>query len=369
MAETSEKPLKIVIFCGGTGTRIWPMSRREKPKQFQPLIGKKSMFRQTVERLLKGFEPESLFVITGEKYVSLVVEEAPEILPQNLIVEPEMRDTLAAVGLATVSILKRFPDAILATIWGADHLVKNEEIFIKALKTAYKVACQKKKIVNVDSRPIYPDVNLGYIEIGKVVDVVDEFEVFEIIRHVEKPNLKLAQEFSKSFKFLWHVGYAVWPGKSMLAFYKKHQFKTYQALLRIQKALETNQEQETIEREYKKIPKTSLDYGILEKLKPGEQLDIPADLGWSDVGAWNILKDVSSDGRLANVVKGENIDIKSRDCLIYSLVDKKIIATIGLEGLVIVDTPDALLICKKEQASEVKKIISELQKKRKQHVL
>ena len=369
MAEKSKKPLKIVIFCGGRGTRIWPMSRKKKPKQFQPLVGNKSMFRQTVEHLLKGFEPESIFVITGENYIPLVTKEAPEIPPQNLIVELEMRDTLAAIGLATISILKRFPQAILATVWGADHLVKNEKIFIKALKTAYKVAAQKKKIVNVDTRPIYPDVNLGYIEIGKVIDVVDGFEVFEIIRHVEKPNLHLAQEFLKSFKFLWHVGYSLWPGKLMLSFYKKHQPKAYRALLKIQESLGTDQEQETIKREYPKIPKTSIDYGILEKLKPGEQLDIPADLGWSDVGAWNVLKDISSAGKKDNVVRGENVDIQSRDCLIYSLVDKKIIATIGLEGLVIVDTPDALLVCKKEQSSEVKKIVSKLQKKGKKHVL
>lgn len=369
MERAQKKLLKIVIFCGGTGTRIWPMSRRERPKQFQPLVGKKSMFRQMVERLLRGFEPESLFVITGESYIPLVTKEAPEIPTQNLIVEPEMRDTLAAVGLATVTILKRFPKAIIATLWGADHIVKNDEVFIKALKAAYKVAQKERKIVNVDTRPTYPDTNLGYIEIGKMVGTIDGFEVFEIIRQVEKPNFALAQKFIKSFKFLWHVGYAVWQGKLMLSFYRRYQPQAYRALLKIKDALGTTLEQEILEKEYKKIPKTSVDYGILEKLKPGDQLDIPADLGWSDVGAWNILKDALSQKKLDNVIKGENIDIDSRDCLIYGLVDKKIIATVGLEGVVVVDTPDALLVCKKERASEVKKIVNELAKKRKDHVL
>lgn len=369
MEKSSKKPLKVVIFCGGTGTRIWPMSRRHKPKQFQPLIGKKSMFRQTVERLLTGFEPEDLFVITGGDYIPLITREVPEIPTQNLIVEPEMRDTLAAVGLATVTILKRFPDAILATLWGADHIVKNEKIFIKALKAAYKVAQKQKKIVNIDTRPIYPDVNLGYIEIGKTIGTVDDFEVFEIIKHVEKPDLQLAQEFVKSFKFLWHVGYAVWQGELMLSFYKKHQPKAYKAFLKIKDALGTSLEQEVLKKEYKKIPKTSVDYGILEKLKQGEQLDIPADLGWSDVGAWNILKDNLAENKLDNVVKGENINIDSRDCLIYGLTKKKIIATIGIKGLVIIDTPDALLVCKKERASEVKKVVDKLRKKRKDYVL
>lgn len=369
MVETSTRPLKIVIFCGGRGTRIWPMSRRLRPKQFQPLVGKKSMFRQTVERLLKGFEPESLFVITGGDCIPVVAEEAPEIPPQNLIVEPEMRDTLAAVGLATVVILKRYPNAILATLWGADHIVKNEDIFVRALKAAHKLVQKKKKIVNIDTRPIYPDVNLGYIEIGKMVAVVDGLEVFEVKRHVEKPNLQLAQFFLKSYKFLWHVGYAVWQGQVMLSFYKKHQPKAYQSLLKIHSALGTTLEQETLENEYKKIPRISVDYGILEKLKPGEQWDIPADLCWSDVGAWNILKDALCENVLDNVTKGESINVDSQDCLIYGLVDKKIIATIGLEGLIIVDTPDALLVCRKEKAPEVKKIVNELAKRKKDYVL
>ena len=124
-----------------------------------------------------------------------------------------------------------------------------------------------------------------------------------------------------------------------------------------------------MKKEYKKIPKTSVDYGILEKLKQGEQLDIPADLGWSDVGAWNVLKDNLAENKLDNVVKGENINIDSRDCLIYGLTKKKIIATVGIKGLVIIDTPDALLVCKKERASEVKKVVDKLRKKRKDYVL
>lgn len=369
MGKEKQRPLKIVIFCGGKGTRIWPMSRKKKPKQFQPLVGKKSMFRQTVDRLLKGFEPESLFVITGESYVPLVAEQAPEVPPKNLIVEPQMRDTLAAVGLATVAILKRFPKAILATLWGADHLVENEKVLIKALKSAYKLAQKERKIINVDTRPISPDVNLGYIEIGRMTGTIDEFEIYEVRRHVEKPDLKQAQKFLKSYKFLWHTGYAVWQGDLMLSFYKKHQPQVYQSLLKIEKALGTDSEQEVLAEEYQKIPKTSVDYGILEKLKKGQQLDIPADLGWSDVGAWNILKDALSENQLDNVTKGKVINLQSQDCLIYSLVDKKIIATAGLKDLIVVDTADALLVCQKDQAHQVKEIVNQLSKKEENYVL
>lgn len=297
--------MKVVVFCGGTGTRIWPMGRKEKPKQFQVLIGKKSMFRQTIERLLGAFEPEDLFVITGGPYVPLVFEEAPEIPPKNLIVEPERWDTLAAVGLVTVAILKRFPGAVIATLWGADHVVKNDEVFIDALRTADKIARTKRKIVNIDTRPTFPDVNLGCIEIGKSVGKVDMFDVFEVIRQTEKPDLKTAKEFLKSFKFLWHVGYAVWRGELMLSFYEKHQPEVYRALMKIQDALETPLEQEVLVEEYGKIPKISVDYGIFEKLDSGQQLDIPADLSWSDIGAWNILKDALAENGVDSVVHGE----------------------------------------------------------------
>lgn len=327
------------------------------------------MFRQTVERLLKGFEPESLFVITGKAYIPLVAKEAPEIPTQNLIVEPEMRDTLAAVGLATVAILKRFPQAIIATLWGADHIVKNDEVFISALKAAYKLAQKKKKIVNVDTRPTYPDTNLGYIELGKLLGTVDGFEIFEIVRQVEKPNLKRAQKFLKSLKYLWHAGYAVWQGQLMLSFYKRYQPQVCRSLLRIKDALGTTLEQEVLKKEYQKIPRLSIDFGILEKLVPGEQLDIPADLGWSDVGAWNILKDALSESKEDNVVKGANVDLGSQDCLIYSLKPQKIIATIGLEETIVVDTPDALLVCKKERAPEVKKIVNKLAETKKDYAL
>ena len=354
--------MKIVIFCGGAGSRIWPMSRRNRPKQFQPLVGKSSMFRQTIERLLGSFEPEDLFAITGKAYIPLVAQEAPEIPTKNLIAEPEMRDTLAAMGLATVVILKRFPGAVIATLWGADHIIENDEVFIKTLKTAYKIAKKKKKIVNIDVRPTRPDVNFGYIEIGKVVDRVDGFEVFEIVRQVEKPDVKTAQDFLRSFKFLWHTGYAVWQGELMLSFYKRYQLGAYRALCNIKNALETRLEQEVLEKEYKRIPKISVDYGIFEKLTQGQQLDVPADLGWDDIGTWGVLKNALANKGLDNVVKGVSLNIDSTDCLVYNLVPKKIIATLGLESLVIVDTPDALLVCRKDRSQEVKRIVAELKK-------
>jgi mannose-1-phosphate guanylyltransferase len=363
------KELKVVVFCGGTGTRIWPMSRKVKPKQFQPLVGNSSMLRQAINHLLIGFEPEDIFISTGKEYAEIIVHEAPEIPLENLIVEPEMRDTAAAVGFVATVLSHRFPGCILTTLWGADHIIKNEKRLILALKAAAKLAQVEKAIVNVDTRPIYPNINLGYIEIGKMVKRVDGYDVFEVIRQIEKPNLERAIEFVKSWNFLWHTGYAVWSVDFMLSQYRKLCPEIYQSLMKIKDALETDREQEVTAKEYVKIPKISIDYSIYEKLKPGEQLDIPVDLGWSDVGAWNILKDEIAKSEEENVLKGKHIIIDTKDCLIYSNVKNKIIATIGLDGFVIVDTKDALLVCPKNRSQDVKKIVEKLKEEKKSEYL
>jgi len=370
MAKVAKKSnLKLVVFCGGTGTRIWPMSRREKPKQFQPLVGNSSMFRQAIDHLLLGFEPENIFISTGKQYTNLIINEAPEIPLENLIVEPEMRDTAAAVGYVAVVLSKRFPGCTLTTLWGADHIVNNEKELIKVLNIAAKIAQEENVIVNVDTRPTYPNINLGYIEVGRVIKTVEGYDVFDVIRQIEKPDLKKAKKFVKSWNFLWHTGYAVWNVDFMLSLYKKHAPELFASLFQIKDSLGTGKEQEITAKEFSKMPKISVDYLIYEKLKSGEQLDIPADLGWSDVGAWNILKDELSEKDEDNVLKGEHVSIDTKDCLIYSTVDKKIIATIGLESIIIVDTKDALLVCPKNRSHEVKKIVERLKAEDKQKYL
>lgn len=361
--------IKSVILCGGTGTRMWPMSRTNSPKQFQKLVGNVSMFRHALDNLLLGFEPEDILVSTGKQYVNQIIKEAPEIPLENFIIEPEMRDTAAAIGYIAVVLSKKFPNSIVNTRWGADHIVKNEKEFVKSLKAAAKVAKEKKVIVNVDTRPTYPNVNLGYIQIGKTIGRVDDYDIFEVVRQIEKPDLEKAKKFMKSWNYLWHTGYAVWNVDFMLSLYKEHAPEIYKSLIKIKDSIGTSKEQEITAQEFAKIPKISVDYLIYEKLKPGQQLDIPADLGWSDIGAWNILKDELSNDNLDNVTKGYTINLDTKDCLVYSNVDKKVIATIGLEEMIIVDTKDALLVCPKNRSQDVKKIVEKLKEEKKQEYL
>src|SRR3989337_3395646 len=193
--QQKQSEFKIVLFCGGTGTRMWPASRKGKPKQFQLLVGKKSMFQQALDRIKKGFSIQDVFVITGRQYVGLVADQEPLLPLENIIIEPEMRDTLAAVGYAAAVLGKKFKNPIVASLWAADHLVKNDKEFIKALKAAFDYSKDTGKIVSIDVNPTYPNTHVGYIKIGKMIKKLDGLPVFEYVKQIEKPDLKEAEKF------------------------------------------------------------------------------------------------------------------------------------------------------------------------------
>ena len=365
----NHKDLKIALFCGGTGTRMWPASRIEKPKQFQPLVGKESMFQQAVRRIKKGFPIKDVFVITGRNYVGLVVEQAPDLPLENIIIEPEMRDTLAAVGYAAAVLDKKFNNPIVASLWAADHLVKNEEAFIKALHAANDYVDQTGKIVSIDVRPTYPNTHVGYIQIGKMVKKIDGLSFFEYVNHIEKPDLATAKKLISGWQYLWHAGYKVWKAQKMLSLYKKHTPKVYEDLMNIQKAWGTDIQDEKVREIYPKIEKIQVDFAIFEKANSSEMVVLPADLGWSDIGAWNILKDELTNEEKDNLISGQVFDIDCENCLIYSTVKDKVLAAIGLKGLIVVDTPDGLLVCTKDKVSDVKAVIEKLKEAKKEKYL
>lgn len=360
--------LKIALFCGGTGTRMWPASRMEKPKQFQPLVGDESMFQQAVRRIKKGFPIKDVFVITGRKYVGHVVDQEPDLPLENVIIEPEMRDTAAAVGFAAAVLDKKFNNPIVASLWAADHLVKNDVEFIKALETAYEYAKENSKMVSIDVNPTYPNVHVGYIKVGKMIKKLDGLAIFEFSKHIEKPDLKTAKKFLQSWEYLWHAGYKVWSAKQMLNFYKDQAPQIYKGLMEIQKAWGSDNSDEVIRKVYPSFEKISVDFAIFEKINPSEIVVLSADLGWSDIGAWNVLKDELSENS-ENVLRGEVYDIDSHDCLIYANSKDKVVATIGLKELIVVDTEDALLVARKDRISEVKKVIQKLKEAGKEEYL
>lgn len=363
------KDLKIALFCGGTGTRMWPASRRDKPKQFQPLVGRESMFQQAMRRIKKGFPVKDVFVITGRQYVGIVVDQAPDLPLENVIIEPEMRDTLAAVGYAATVLDKKFNNPIVASLWAADHLVKKGDEFIKALKAAYQYVEDTGKIVSIDVRPTYPNIHVGYIQIGKMIKKLNSLAFFEYVRQVEKPNLATAKEFVKGWEYLWHAGYKVWRTQKMLALYQKHTPKVYEGLMKIHIAWGSDKQDEIVKKIYPTFEKVMVDFAIFEKMDPKELVVLSADLGWSDIGAWNILKDELSENAKDNVTSGEVFDIDCEDCLVYNTTAGKVLATIGLKGLIVVDTPDGLLVCQKDRIADVKSIIEKLKEAKKEKYL
>lgn len=351
--------LKLILFCGGSGSRLWPMSRVNRPKQFQPLVGPDSLFQFMVRRLCDGFGVENIFVSTGEGYRALVLEQAPNLLEENIIAEPEMRDTLAAVGYAVTVLDHRFPGTPVATLWGADHVIRHEDVFVKALRAARDLTVERGWVVKVDVPPTFPNTGLGYIEIGDRLDTGTGLDVFAFVRQIEKPDFKTAEEFVESGRFLWNTGYIVWTTAKILDLYAQHAPAVFGHLRIIASALGSARESEVIASEFPCMERLSVDYGLFQKMGGDEFAVMPAQLGWSDIGAWNVLRDELLNEAGGNVVRGKHIAVDTHDTLVYGPADKTIV-TIGLDDFIVVDTADALLICPADRSQDVKNVVERL---------
>ncbi len=362
-SKSHTRPLKIAIFVGGSGTRLWPMSRKSFPKQFQKIVGEKTMFQQMIDHVLAGYSPDDIFISTAKEYVDEVILQAPMLNPDHIIAEPMLRDTTAAVGYAAVHIAKRFPDSLMATIWGGDHLVRNRANFIKSFDTAHTLVEKENVTVQINVRPTSPSTALGYVEVGTPAFAEYGKNIYHFIRQVEKPDAATARTFLSSVNYLWHSGYRVWDLQTLMQLYKQHVPETYQALMNIKAALDTDHESETVAEEYSKIVKKSIDYTIFEHLDPDGQAVIAADLGWNDIGTWQVLHDELADKVTDNVTQGQTVLIDTEGSLVYGQANK-IVAVVGMEDVVVVDTDDALLVIPKDRASEVKLVIEELKEKK-----
>lgn len=351
---------KIAIFCGGSGTRMWPASRSTKPKQFQPLIDGKSTFERLVSCLEKEFGATSIFPVAVRSQVGHIVSQAPNIPLENIIIEPEGRDTMAAIGFAATVLNTKFDNPTVISLW-SDHLIKNEANFLKALHKAADVCVKSGKIVEIGVRATFPSTQLGYIKTGKMLEKEQDMGIFEFIEQIEKPNLEKAKEFLESWEYLWHLGYAVWQTQTLLGYYKALAGQTYDTLQKISKYVTDAQiSSKEVQELFATIEKNSVDFAILEKLGPTERLVVSADLGWSDVGTWDVLKDELADKPDDNVAIGKSVTVDTKNALLYSTDQRKIIVAVGLENIIIVDTPDALLVVNKDATAKVKDAVNKL---------
>lgn len=360
MAPTSKPlPVKVLIMCGGKGTRMWPISNIGHPKQFEAILGKKSMFRHTVERVLGGFSADDIYVATSTQFAKFLQRQASEIPSENFILEPAMRDNLGAIGLATAIIKHRHPESVMIILWGADHIVQKEKEYLAALKQAARLAYENDVIVHVDTPPTYPSVHNGWIKIGKKIKRVGKWDVYEFIRQVEKPDEETAEEFFRSNDYLIHVGYMATRPSLLLSYYRIYAPEAYKVIQKIQPTIDKSSFKKTLKREYPKFEKLSVDYGLFEKLPPRSQWELPVDMGWIDVGTWELLYHGLPKDKNGNVVVGKAHLLDTKNSLIIS-EDNVQVGAIGLDGMIVVEIEGGLLICPLNQASKVKKLYQEL---------
>lgn len=348
--------------AGGSGTRLWPISRKNMPKQFHKFSGEKSLLIETYERFIGIVPKENIYISLTESVLAETQKQLKNIDKNNFIVEPEGKNTAPALALATAYIFKKNPLAIIATI-PSDHTVKKVSAYQNAFITA-KTFIEKNPeyLVTVGIKPTKPETGYGYIKIGQKfsnhpINIANEF--------VEKPDLKTAEKYLSSGKYLWNAGYFIFGAGEMIKMFEKYSPEIYKGLKEILKAIDTPQEKKVVDIEYAKFEKESIDTVIAEKVD--KIAVVPADLGWSDVGNWASLLDILIDKKDGIVTQGHHISIDDKNCLVYAT--DKLVATVGLEDIIIVDTEDVTLVCHKDKSQDVKKMIEKLKEQGKEEYL
>lgn len=351
--------MKVVVFAGGVGTRLWPLSRQSTPKQFEKIIGNKSTLQLTVERLLPAFRPQDIFVSTNKKYEHIITTQLPFIEKRNLILEPTTRDIGPAVGLAAVVIAKDAPDAPFAIIW-SDHLLKKERRFREVLSLAQKlVEAKKERLIFIGQRARFANQNIGWIEFGDKVEEVRGTKIFRFKRLVYRPRLEEAEHFLKSSTFAWNPGYFVTTPRFLLSQYKKFAPSLYEGLMKISDAIGKQNFGHVVNSVYPTLEKISFDNAVLEKIPQEHVLVIAADLEWSDVGAWEALKEALEISSDENVTRGKVLINDSSDNLVFNYTDQLMVG-IDLEKMIVINTDDVLLICHKSSIPKIKKLVESL---------
>ncbi|MFH5181190.1 mannose-1-phosphate guanylyltransferase [Paenibacillus sp. TAB 01] len=344
-----------VIMAGGKGERFWPKSRTHLPKQFLNISGNKSMIQQTIARLEQLIDISQVFIVTNELYAELIRAQLPSLPVENIIIEPVGRNTAPCVGLASLIIEEKFPDSTMVVL-PSDHIIENEEGFVHILQTAADVSNENNNLVTLGIKPTYPETGYGYIESTKQVSIVNDLEVHKVNKFVEKPSLETAQMYLDSGNFFWNSGIFIWKTAVIRQYIKELMPEMYDVLESMKEAFKFSDRNEVIRSEFYKMPDQSIDYGIMEKVN--NIYVIPCIFGWDDVGSWTALDRINERDEHGNVIKGNILNLDTKRCIIES--NGKLIATLGVEDLIIVDTEDVTLICTKEKAQEVKLLLKEL---------
>jgi len=353
-----------VILAGGKGTRLWPLSTVDAPKQVQAFGQKKTLLQATYSRLSNGFAKENIFVISGVNIAKDVLAQI-DIASSNLLLEPMAQDTAMAIGLAAVHILAKDREGVLL-ISSSDAFILEEEKYLQVVKTSAEyVAKHPENFMLLGIKPLYPEVGYGYIHKEKISKLkLAEQEIFKVLAFKEKPDLQTAEKYLADEDYLWNPAMFIFSAQQLLQWYQEFLPEIYQALVKIQTALQSfdaDNYQAVLAQVYQNTQGISIDYGLLEKLD--HMLVVPVDLTWADIGHWRALKNVRLlQENTANVSNVLHIGLDSCDNLLYSS-SGKLIATIGVKDMILVETDKVILLCQGSQAQDLKKLLQQLKEK------
>jgi mannose-1-phosphate guanylyltransferase len=347
-----------VIMAGGGGTRLWPLSRRKRPKQMLRLFDDRSLFQTSITRLAGLFPPERIFVVTVQEQAEELRAQAPEIPVENFLLEPMPRGTASVVGMAAVALRKRDPQAVMAVLT-ADHFIRDEARFRGYLAAAQQVA-QDDYLVTLGIRPTHPSTGFGYIRQGASIGEYAQTPAFEVERFIEKPDEPAAERLLEDGNHSWNSGMFIWRVDRILAEFARQMPALLTALEAIEAAWDTPDQAAVLERIWPTIEPETIDYGVMEYATRVAVIPTSG-LGWNDVGSWDSLFDVLESDQRGNIaIGGKHIDLDTRDSLVYVDGEGRLVVTIGVEDLVLVDTGDVLLVCHKDQAQRVRQVVSSL---------
>ena len=348
------------ILAGGLGTRFWPKSRSGNPKQFLDILGNgETLIQSTYKRYASFIRPENIFIITSDEYVDITRKQLPGVDPENILSEPSRKNTAPCVSYISFKLLQKDPEAVLV-VAPSDHTVSDVEIFKTLTLQALDFAKNNNAFVTLGINPTYPNTGYGYIQFD--TNAVKDDNVFEVKTFTEKPDLELAKAFLASGEFLWNSGIFIWDVNTILAAFEQYQPEMFELFATEKNNFNTPEEKEALNRIYPLCVSISIDYAIMEKVE--NVFVIPADFGWSDLGTWNSAYNNLRKDRNKNVITSDNVITFDSMNSFVSAPNEKLLVLQGLDDFIIVDTKDALLICKKEKEQQVKDFLSEVKKKK-----
>ena len=346
-----------VIMAGGQGTRFWPRSRRKMPKQLLNIVGEATMLEQTVARISPLIPAERTVVVAGDAYRDPIRACLPQLPAGNFLFEPVGRNTAACVAWAALWVRQRASDAVMAVL-PADHLIRDEAEFLRVLEVATVVARPLNRLVTIGIQPSHPETGYGYIRASQDRLQIDGRDAFRVAQFVEKPSRQKAEQFLAEGTYVWNSGMFVWRADSIWLEVCRHLPQLARDLEPVAEVTAPDALSEAINDVYARLPSVSIDVGVMERAH--DVWVVPADIGWSDVGSWRALGELLSADAHGNVVVGEQRGIDTAGCFIHS--PSKLVATIGLSNLVVIETDDVLLICPKERDQEVRQLVELLER-------